>query len=192
MELPESLTTKRLVVRPYRPEDVPAYYELCRNNREHLLPFEEGNPALAIDLLEDAEGLLRHFARGWDEGQIYFMGGWEKGGGALVVQVVVTIADRDAGEYGVGYFVDRDHEGRGYVTEAVGAAIRLAFDHLGAADVTIRCDETNTRSRGVAERCALHLESIGRRPGQSSDDPSRECIYRISRAEYEAIPVVEP
>lgn len=186
MQLPDSLSTERLVVRPYRVEDGAAYFDLCRKNRDHLLLFEAGNPALAVDSVEDAEGLLRHFAAAWDTRKVFFMGGWERGGGELVVQVVVTIADRDAGEYGVGYFVDEAHEGRGLVTEAARAAIRLAFEHLGATGVTIRCDATNTRSRRVAERCGLHLESIARRLGADLDDTSRECVYRMRRPAFEA------
>ncbi len=47
MSFPDSRTTNWLIVRRYRPEDVPAYYDLCRANREHLLSEEAGSPALA-------------------------------------------------------------------------------------------------------------------------------------------------
>jgi RimJ/RimL family protein N-acetyltransferase len=46
---------------------------------------------------------------------------------------------------------------QGYVTEAVGATLALLFEHLDAYRIDLECDDTNLRSRRVAERCGFGL-----------------------------------
>ncbi len=65
VELPESIKTERLVLRPFRPGDGDAYFVLCMNNKEHLPPFEAGNPALSAETEEDAENLVAELAAAW-------------------------------------------------------------------------------------------------------------------------------
>ena len=59
----------------------------------------------------------------------------------------------------IGFFVDQDHEGQGYVTESVRAALDFVFEHLQAQRVSLRCNSTNLRSQRVAERCGFTREA---------------------------------
>jgi RimJ/RimL family protein N-acetyltransferase len=58
----------------------------------------------------------------------------------------------------IGYWIRRSFEGKGYVSEAVRALTRLAFEALGAERVEIHCGHRNLHSQRVAERCGFVLE----------------------------------
>jgi len=189
-ELPAHLETDRLLLRPYQPGDGAVYLRLCENNREHLLPYERGNPALDVRTLDDAEILVRDFAAAWVARNIFFMGAWEKSTGCLVAQIVLSVVSWDLPEFAVGYFVDKDHQGQGFVTEGVQAALRLAFDHLGAARVRLECNDTNERSIRVAERCGFvregHLRQTRPHLTHADGTPSGDYLYGLLREEYTA------
>jgi RimJ/RimL family protein N-acetyltransferase len=78
--------------------------------------------------------------------------------------VVATGIRAPAGDGGheTGYWVARDFLGRGYATEATNAAIRYAFNVMGAKAIDIHYYEDNERSRRVIEK--LGFTKAGIRP----------------------------
>lgn len=190
IDLPEYLVTPRLEVRPYRSGDGAAYYDVCQRNRSHLLPYEQGNPALDVQTPEDAEILVRHFAAEWVSHAAFFLGAWARSDGAFVAQIYVGVVSWALPEFEVGYFGDVNHGGQGYVTEAVRhAALPLVFDVLGGQRARINCNETNVRSWHIAERCGFRREGHLRatRPHLTLEDgsPSGDFIYGLLRSEFE-------
>jgi RimJ/RimL family protein N-acetyltransferase len=191
LDLPPQVETERLILRPYRAGDGPAYYKLAQCNKAHLLPYEAGNPALAIQSVDDAEILVREFHAKWVARSIFFAGGWEKTSGELIVQIVITVVHWSTSEFEIGYFVDCGHEGQGFVTEGVRAMLRFAFDHLQARRMAAGCNDTNLRSQHVLERCGFTREAhirqnkphIKRPDGTSSGD----FLYGMLREEYERL-----
>ncbi len=159
IDLPAQFETERLILRPYQVGDGAAYYKLAQNNKTHLLPFEAGNAALDINTEEEAEILVRQFAIDWMARNIFFVGGWEKATGQLVVQIVLSIVNWYLPEFELGFFVDKDHEGQGFVTEGSKAMLRFAFEYLGAHRVSAGCNDTNLRSQRVMERCGFIREA---------------------------------
>ena len=80
---------------------------------------------------------------------------------------------------------DCQHEGRGFVTEAVTAILDMAFDHMGAHRISLRTDETNTRSRLVAQRCGFVLEGRIRDAHRHSDGSvTSELLYGLLGEEH--------
>lgn len=65
----------------------------------------------------------------------------------------------DIGVYEIGYWVDIQYQGQGYVTEFVAAITRLAFEYLGAIRTQIATQVENEKSVSVAKRCGFHLEA---------------------------------
>jgi len=63
----------------------------------------------------------------------------------------------------IGYWIRTSAQGQGYVAEAVRALTQMAFAELQARRVEIRMDDTNARSRAVAERCGFEFEGLLRR-----------------------------
>jgi len=60
----------------------------------------------------------------------------------------------------VGYWTATPHARRGYATLAVRCATVYAFDKFGATRVQVMCDEANTASRGVIEKCGFAFEGV--------------------------------
>src|SRR5690606_11812221 len=58
----------------------------------------------------------------------------------------------------IGYWIRKDAEGQGIVTEAVNAITRYAFEQLQARRVETRFETENLRSRAVAERLGYDLD----------------------------------
>ncbi|MBX3084458.1 MAG: GNAT family N-acetyltransferase [Anaerolineae bacterium] len=195
LELPDRLETERLIIRPYQAGDGSAYYRLAQNNKAHLLPFEEGNPALAIQTEKDAEILMREFHAEWVCRNVFFVGGWEKATGTLVVQLVISVTHWDWRQFEIGYFVDKDHEGQGFVSEGVRAMLYFAFECLGAQRVSAGCNDTNVRSQHVIERSGFTREAHIRQSRchiRCEDGTfSGDYHYGMLRAEYDRLPKPE-
>ena len=186
--LPARIVTPRLVLRPYRPGDGPAYFAACRANQTHLLPFEAGNPALDVQTVADAERLVRRFAAEWRTRSVFFLGAWARDTDNWVAQIYVGVVNWTLPEFEAGYWVDAAHEGQGFVSEALRGALGMVFGAMGATRVSLHCNDLNGRSARVAERCGFTLEGHLREnnPAVRTTDgrPSGELIYGLLRAEY--------
>jgi ribosomal-protein-serine acetyltransferase len=189
-DIPSCFETERLSVRCYEPPDAAAYLEMSLRNRAHLSRYEAKNPAMSLKTLKDAEDLMRSFAAEWTSRRYFFLGAFEKGSTRFVAQVTVGPVSWELPEFQIGYFVDCGHEGRGFVTEAVTGTLRFVFEHLNAHRVRLECSDTNLRSIGVAERCAMVREGHLRQNKRHGDGSfSGTMLYAMLRSELPAVGV---
>jgi ribosomal-protein-serine acetyltransferase len=191
LNLPDCLETERLILRPYQAGDGEAYYAVCIANKSHLLPFEAGNSALAVNTPEEAEVLVRQFAVEWAARTMFMLGGWAKLSGAWVAQIYTGVVNWELPEFEMGYWVDQGHEGHGYVTEGMKAALGMVFGPLGARRVRLGCNELNVRSARVAERCGFVREGYirGTHPNlpRSDGSASGDYMYGLLREDYQRV-----
>ncbi|MGC9396335.1 MAG: GNAT family N-acetyltransferase [Anaerolineae bacterium] len=184
-ELPVRLETERLYLRPYRTGDGSMYLSVGLRNRAHLARYEAENPLVTITDEVEAENCIQGLMFEWEKGSAFFWGAFDRQTDAFVVQIYVGVSDRDLPACELGYIVDCDHEGQGYVTEAAKAALAFVFDHLGAHRVSLHCDETNVRSARVAERCGFTLEGRIREDKRDPDGGFTDTLcYGLLRREY--------
>jgi aminoglycoside 6'-N-acetyltransferase len=169
LEIPTRIETERLVVRCYQPGDGAVYYAIGQRNRAHLARYESDNVIMTLASEEQAEVVVRELQAEWAARNSFFLGAFERATGDLVAQVYVGPVNWDLPEFEIGYFVDVDHEGQGYVTEAVRATLSFAFEHLNAHRVCLHSDDTNGRSRRVAERCGMLQEGYLRENKRNPD-----------------------
>ncbi|MFD8731603.1 MULTISPECIES: GNAT family N-acetyltransferase [Streptomyces] len=150
---PTTLTTRRLLMRPFGPQDTYRVHAACQDpdiRRWTVIPSPYR--------LTDAELFTAKLApTGWRDDSSYSF--------ALVLQESGTLAgalciDRRSrpGTYEVGYWSTKEHRGRGYVTEAVLGSARWAFTALGADRLEWRAEIGNVASRAVALRAGFRLE----------------------------------
>jgi len=85
----------------------------------------------------------------------------------------------------IGYWRKTGCEGRGFMTEAVRAMARMAFDALDARRVEIRMDDRNVASWQLAERAGFTLEALLRFDSLTpAGEPRSTRIYaRVRGAE---------
>lgn len=168
--LPERLDTARLFLRPYRTDDAPWYFAMAQRNRDHLTRHESGNTIFSIHCEADAARVLRDFAAQWQERRAFVLGVFLRETEEFVGQIYLGVTDAALPALNLGFFADCAHVNQGYLTEAARHALRFAFDDLGAHRVGIWCDDTNTASRRVAERCGFRLEGHVREDKRLLDD----------------------
>jgi RimJ/RimL family protein N-acetyltransferase len=58
----------------------------------------------------------------------------------------------------IGYWVRKQFEGQGYITEAVAGITDFAIREFGARRIEIRCDALNGRSAAIPRRLGFNLE----------------------------------
>lgn len=186
LDIPSCFESTRLELRCYREGDGPLYYAVSRRNREHLMRYESDNVVMQITSEEDAEITVRDLAVDWKARNSFFIGAFDKSNQHFVAQIYIGPVNWDLPEFQIGFFVDKDYEGQGYVTEAVTATLGFIFNYLNAYRVGAECDETNTRSMRVLERCGMVKEGLLRQNKRHADGTvSGTVYYGLLKSEYE-------
>jgi RimJ/RimL family protein N-acetyltransferase len=189
-DVPIRIETERLYLRCYQPGDGPMYFAVSQNNREHLMRYESDNVVMEVSSPEDAENIVRDLATEWEKGNSFFLGVFDKVSDEFVAQIYIGSVDWDLPEFQLGYFVDKDHEGQGYVTEAVRATLGVIFDYLKAHRVRLECDDTNLRSKRVAERSGMVLEGHFRETKRDLEGRySGTLHYGLLQSEFEMLKI---
>jgi RimJ/RimL family protein N-acetyltransferase len=182
---PSYIESLRLYLRSYQPGDANWYYSMSIKNHDHLSRYEAENVAANITSIEETKTLIGDLNTEWSKGSCFFLGAFEKYAREFVAQIYVGVVDQSLPEFEIGYFVDVNHEGKGYVTEAVKAVLGVLFNQLNAHRVHLKCDETNLRSLRVAERCGFTKEGRLRENRRNPDGTySSSLIYGLLKSEY--------
>ncbi len=183
--IPDRFVSQRLILRPYQAGDGAMYFAAGQKNRQHLQRYEADNAILSAKTEPEAETLVQELAADWAARKCFFLGAWEKEAGEFAAQVYIGVVNWDTPEFEIGYFVDIDHEGQGYVTEAVKTALSFVFSHLQAQRVSLHCSTTNLRSQRVAERCGFTREGLLRQNRRQPDGSfSDSLVYGLLRSEW--------
>lgn len=188
LEIPTQLETDRLLLRRYEPGDGLMYYTTGIRNRAHLNKFESDNVILSPKTPEEAETIIRDLNADWDARNCFFMGVFNKMTLDFVAQVYIGVVNWELPEFEVGYFVDVDHQHKGYMTEAVRAAVDFIFQYLKAWRICLHTRDINLPSQMVAERCGFSLEGHIRENKRDPDGSiSGDYYYGLLRSEYNRI-----
>ncbi|HXJ63331.1 MAG TPA: GNAT family protein [Actinomycetota bacterium] len=159
---PVELTGERCRIRDLRPSDADDLLALRERNRSFFEPFE---PALPPDHFTRRAQLdaIVHGNRAWDDDREYTFGVTLTTGelvGRIRLSVVVRGPWQNAN---IGYYVDRDANGRGICTEGVGLVVGFAFDRLGLHRVQAGVMPRNTPSIRVLEKNGFRREGLAPR-----------------------------
>ncbi len=154
MSYPEEVTTARLTLRRWQPEDRPAH-EAIWSDPEVWASLRGGQPGSPA---EEAERALNKKLRQWaDHGfgiwAVIPRGEREPVGwtGAWYPDFVPAVQ----GEIEIGWTLRRPYWGRGYVTEAARQAIASTFEHIDPDRVISLIAASNDRSAAVAGRLGM-------------------------------------
>ena len=177
LEIPNRIEAERIYLRCYEAGDGSWFYDMSQKNRSHLMRYESENVVMSIKSEEDAEVMVRELAAEWIARNCFFLGAFDKETEIFVAQVYIGPINWKLPEFVLGYFVDTDSEGKGYVTEAVRATLRFIFEHLNAYRVRIETDDTNERSIRVAERCGFVKEGHLRENKRNPDGTMSGTLY---------------
>ncbi|WP_078872445.1 GNAT family N-acetyltransferase [Streptomyces sp. NRRL S-337] len=154
---PVTLTTERLVLRPFEPSDAPAVYAACQDPdipRWTAVPSPYG--------LRDAEQFVgTAVPEGWRDDTAYTFAVVSRADGSLIGSMgLVRLTQLRAPERQaeLGYWTAKEHRGRGYTVEAARAVLRWAFGELGVERMEWLAEAGNEGSRAVARKLGFHME----------------------------------
>ncbi len=185
LDIPNWIDTERLYLRPYQAGDGPLYFAAGERNQEHLAQYESGNVLNHLKDETHAEAIVRELAADWMARKCFFIGIFIKETDQWAGQVYVGPTNWDLPEFVIGYVADVDHEGQGYISEAVKAVVAMLFNAMGAHRVKADCNEENVRSWKLLERCGFRREGHLRQNKKSPDGSYLgDYLYAILRDEF--------
>ena len=158
-----------LEMRAWREDDVEAALKIVLRNREHLQTYMQWmTPDYSIESARKfiVEGIKNRLDK-------ITLGLAVIRDGRLIGSTGFNRLDWTAKVCEIGYWIDRDEEGKGTITKACKAMIDYAFDELEMNRVEIRCSTANSRSAAVPGRLGFKLEGTLRQAevlnGQAHD-----------------------
>lgn len=173
MQPPDRIPTDRLVLQRWQLEHAPLLKAAIDANLAHLqawMPWAAAEPTELPEL-----GLrLARFSADFDAG-VRWLYGICPPNEAAVLGGLGLHPTKDGME--IGYWLRSDHTGKGYITEAVRAALALP----GMIQAEIRCDPLNTRSAAVAARLGFrHTTTLVGNTTTPSGTPRDTMIWQLS------------
>jgi RimJ/RimL family protein N-acetyltransferase len=154
---PVTLTTERLLLRPFTPQDAPAVLLACQDpdiQRWTRVPSPYGR--------HHAESFTGEISpAGWRDETLLNFGSFTRDGGELVSSIGLVRLEQLRGEERlaeIGYWTAKEQRGRGYTTEAVRAVARWAFEALGVERLEWLAEVGNEASRAVAVSAGFTME----------------------------------
>lgn len=182
-ELPDRLETERLLLRTPVPGDGAAINAAIRESFETLRVWMRW--ADHMPEVEETEERCRNAHDAFlSRAHLPFLLLCREDG-AFVGRCDLHFVDLDVPKFEIGYWLRMCYQGQGYMTEAVRAVTRCAFETLGARRVEIRCDPRNLRSSRVAEKVGYRLEARLRDEQVAPDRNLRDTLlYTLLAREY--------
>ena len=162
-------------MRAWREDDVESALEIVLRNREHLQTYMQW---MTVDYsIEHArkfifEGIKNRLDK-------LTLGLALVRDGALIGSTGFNRLDWAARVCEIGYWIDRDVEGKGVVTRACQAMIDYAFDELEMNRVEIRCSTENRRSSAVPKRLGFKLEGTLRQAEVLNGRPHDFLVFGL-------------
>lgn len=158
---PVTLTTARLLLRPFGPADADAVHRACQD-----ADIQRWTAVPSPYRRADAEDFVARVSPdGWRDGTLYNFGVFTRDDGRLVGSMGLVrlgqlrLPERQAE---LGYWTAKEERGRGCTVEAARAVIGWAFDALGVERLEWYAEAGNDASRAVALKAGFRMEGTMR------------------------------
>ena len=182
---PLELAGRRVLLRTLTEADYEAWHEVRARCRDWLLPWEprpKGAPPAAEDRASfAARCALRERERqlGTGYGFGIFVGGRFAG------EITLSSIQRGPFQTGhIGYWIDRDLAGHGYVPEAVVVVLAFAFDTISLHRVEISIIPRNRASLRVVEKLGVRSEGIAQKYLEIDGEWEDHAKFAITSEEW--------
>ena len=181
-ELPERIETERLVLRVRTVADVVDIFDYASRSE---VSYPAGFPP--VQSLEDEIYYLEHILPERNEKNNLPAGyGIVAKGTDKVIGSVDFPRRHEDDVLEIGYILNPDHWGLGYVPEAARALIDLAFKELNLHKIELTCFGYNLQSQRVAEKLGFTLEARIRDRKDAQGNRCDSLIYGLLRSEWES------
>jgi ribosomal-protein-serine acetyltransferase len=86
----------------------------------------------------------------------------------------------------IGYWLDKDHNGKGIMTKCVRAILNFGFNDLNLNRIEICCATENEKSKAIPQKLGFRLEGTLRQNNFLSGKFSDTEVYSILKSEFNA------
>jgi RimJ/RimL family protein N-acetyltransferase len=175
-------------LRCWQPEDAPLLKAAIDASLEHLRPWMPWAHQEPSDI-EAKIALLRRYRGKFDLGEDFVYGVFSRdekqvlGGTGLHLRL-------GEGAREIGYWIHKEHVGRGLATELTTALTKVAFEVDGVERVEIHCDPENRASAAVARKSGFVHEKTVQKEAVDDGVPVCEMIWVMRADAYPTSSVV--
>ncbi|EAY71781.1 GCN5-related N-acetyltransferase [Burkholderia dolosa AU0158] len=178
---PVTLTTPRLVLRPLRDEDAQALFAIWSDaDAARYLPF------LPMTCLDQARNRVTRKLRTSANGEDLICALELRTTGEVLGDCALFYADEQCRRAEIGFSLQRNHWGGGYMSEAASALIEHAFGTLNLRRIEADIDPRNVALARLLERLGFIREGLLRERWIVGDDVSDSALYGLLKSDRRA------
>jgi RimJ/RimL family protein N-acetyltransferase len=165
-----------MILRPFRDEDSLEFYHLIQRNRARL---EKYFP-VTVRSNETLESTRKYIYE-----RIYLAEKREfisfillpKGSSSVLGLVFLKNIDWSIPKSEIGFFIDKDQEGKGMISKSVSEIVKYSFSELKLNKIFMRIGEDNPGSKRIAEKSGFKFEGNLRNDFKSHDGKLLDVLY---------------
>lgn len=188
LDLPMPIQTPRLLIKPRQVGEGAAIAKAVRESLDHLkpwMPFAKTEP-----MIEQMEEHCRKSLSEFVARTNFTLSIYDRDGKTFIGSTGLHRPNWSVPSFHLGYWIHRDFEGKGFITESTNALTRYAFEVFGARRVEIRCDGRNQRSLSVMKKLGFVQEGILRNDDIGADGSLRDTII-TARLDLSGLPALQ-
>ena len=161
-------------------EDAEAFFQLVDSNRNYFRPwldwvdFTVSTDDTRIFIQKCLDGFEKKVSA--DLGVMY-EGQWVGSMGFHTIELENGWAE-------IGYWLSKDHTGKGIMTDCVKAMIDYGFKTLNLHRIQIKCDSANVASKAIPERLGFNLDGTIREDRKHNGQYSSTLVYGLLESEW--------
>ena len=173
----------KLTLRTFIDVDAATVFETVWRDREHLQPFmhwmtPDYDLASAEEFIERSKKAIAE-----KSGQGFGIFRDEE----FIGSIGFVYFDWKTRKTEIGYWIDKEDEGKGIVSSACRTLIDYAFDDLSMNRIEIRCSATNARSAAIPERFGFTKEGVLRQSEWRNGQLHDFNVYGLLASEWSEI-----
>jgi [ribosomal protein S5]-alanine N-acetyltransferase len=176
------IETERLVIRPYKKEDLEECFKLMQNHElfkyldMEVMSFEEYNNLF--------DWLIDCYEVEFNKDFKYSFNIILKENGKHIGWCGIGGVEFDHQQKEIYYLIGRDYWGKGYAKEASAALLDYGFNIIGLKEIIGLCQPENIASKKVLENIGLKFRGYVQGLSKEFDFYNDEYLYSIKRDEY--------
>ncbi|RPF55248.1 GNAT family N-acetyltransferase [Aquisalibacillus elongatus] len=178
LDIPKKLESDRLILRAPKPsgdgEIVNKAIKASINELKPWLPFAQKLPTI-----EETEANLRNAHINFLKRTSFRFLIFHKDTNEFIGTTSFEYVDWNIPKCEIGYWINTEFSGNGYILEAVEELIDFGFQQIKFNRIEIKCEFTNYKSRAIPEKLGFELEGILKNEDLSADGSTLTdtCIY---------------
>lgn len=171
-----TITFDNYTIRPICIEDASNYYSFVAKNKDRLTKYFPNTLKANKDISSSTANITERIKLA-EQREFFTFVILDNITGHIIGSVFIKNLDWNIPKGEMGYFVDKDYEGKGIITKAASLITDFCFSTLGLNKVFMRIAQDNISSMRVAEKNNFQAEGILRRDFKTSEGKLIDVVY---------------